>query len=84
LSTIRELRGDDVAARDGIVGSLEDVYFDDERWAVRYLVVDTGAPGRRLLLPPAAVERGLSTTRKVRLGLTLEQVKLSGARSPRR
>lgn len=74
MTTIRELRCDDVAARDGIVGSVEDVYFDDERWAVRYLVVDTGGPGRRLLVPPTAVEPGLSGKRKVRLGLTLEQV----------
>jgi sporulation protein YlmC with PRC-barrel domain len=74
MSTVRELRGDDVAARDGVIGSVEDVYFDDERWAVRFLVVDTGAPGRRLLIAPQAVEPGLSGKRKVRLGLTLEQV----------
>jgi sporulation protein YlmC with PRC-barrel domain len=74
VSTIRGLRGDDVAARDGVVGSVEDVVFDQASWAVRYLVVDTGAPGRRLLVPPAAVERGLSGKHKLRLGLTAEQL----------
>lgn len=74
MTTIRGLRGDDVAARDGIVGSVEDVFFDDTHWAVRFFLVDTGAPGRRLLVPPAAVEPGLSGKRKLRLGLTLEQL----------
>jgi hypothetical protein len=63
-----------VAARDGVVGSLEDVYFDDERWAVRYLVVDTGGLGGRLLIPPQSIEPGLSGRRKLRLALTREQL----------
>jgi uncharacterized protein YrrD len=31
-----------VRATDGDIGRITDVYFDDEQWAVRYLVVDTG------------------------------------------
>lgn len=61
---VEDLRGDAIVARDGRVGSLEDVYFDDERWAVRYFVVDTGnwLPGRQVLISPA-------------LNLTREQVR---------
>ena len=46
--------------RGGDVGSIEDVYFDDLSWTVRYLVADTGTwlSGRKVLISPAAV-RGL-------------------------
>jgi sporulation protein YlmC with PRC-barrel domain len=74
--TIRELRGDQVLARDGSIGSVDDVYFDDERWAVRYLVVDTGGwlAGNRVLISPASVETSLSSAKKLRVALTREQI----------
>lgn len=84
MSTLRQLRGDEVAARDGIIGALDDVVFDDERWAVYGLAVDTGTPGGRLMISPQTVEPGLSGPRKLRLALTRAQ--LDGARleeSPR-
>lgn len=76
MSTLRELHGDKVAARDGLVGWLRDVYFDDEHWAVRYFVVHTHdwAPARRMLIPPDSVEPGLSGPNKIRLALTRAQV----------
>jgi sporulation protein YlmC with PRC-barrel domain len=75
VSSVRALRGDKVAARDGIVGRVEDVFFD-QRWAVRYFLVDTGErrPGERVLIAPASVEPGLSGPRKIRLALTREQI----------
>jgi sporulation protein YlmC with PRC-barrel domain len=76
MRTVRELRGEKIAARDGLIGSVDDVYFDDEEWAVRYLAVDTGRwlPGRRLLVPPASVDTALSSQRKIRLALTREEL----------
>lgn len=84
MRTVRELRGEKIAARDGPIGSVDDVYFDDADWAVRYLAVDTGRwlPGRRLLVPPASVETALSSKRKIRLALTREQ--LDGMPGPER
>lgn len=73
-TTFSELRGNRVAARNGVIGLLQDVYFGQQRWAVRFLVVHIGGPGRRLLVPPSAVEPGLSSKRKLRLALTLEQL----------
>ncbi len=37
---------------DGQIGAIKDVYFDDETWALRYLIVQTGSwlLGRRVLL----------------------------------
>ena len=33
----------EINARDGMIGKVKDLYFDDQKWAVRYVVVDTGA-----------------------------------------
>lgn len=59
LLTHSGLRGKPVAARDGEAGTVADLLFDDRRFTVRWVVVDTGAwlPGRKVLLPPAAFER---------------------------
>jgi hypothetical protein len=75
--TVKNLQGDRLIARDGPIGSVSDVYFDDERWGVRYLVVDTGEwlPGRRVLISPASVEAGGVSAQALRVGLTREQVK---------
>ena len=37
-----------IVATDGPIGAIDDFLFDDERWAIRYVVVDTGRwlPGR--------------------------------------
>lgn len=46
-----------VRATDGDVGKIDDLYFDDEEWTVRYVVVNTGSwlAGRRVLLSPVAL-----------------------------
>lgn len=74
--TVKNLQGDRLIARDGPIGSVADVYFDDERWGVRYLVVDTGEwlPGRRVLISPASVEPGGLSAQAVRVDLTRAQV----------
>jgi uncharacterized protein YrrD len=43
LRDLNDLHGRTVVARDGDIGSVQDIYFDDEAWGVRYLVVNTGA-----------------------------------------
>ena len=54
---VKDLQGDTIVARDGEIGSLSDAYFDDERWTLRYLVIDTGRwlPGRKVLIAPQSV-----------------------------
>lgn len=48
------LTGYQVRATDGKVGHCSDLLFDDEHWAVRWVVVDTGGwlPGRKVLVSP--------------------------------
>jgi hypothetical protein len=72
--TVKQLQHDKLIARDGAIGSVTDVYFDDARWGVRYFVVDTGEwlPGRRVLISPASVD-GVSE-QALRVNLTREQV----------
>ena len=76
LRRIRELKQFTLHATDGEVGSVEELYFDDESWAVRYLVVNTGSwlLSRRVLLPPMAVAGVEEANRVVRIKLTREQI----------
>lgn len=47
-----------VLARDGEIGKVVDLLFDDHLWVIRHLVVDTGGwlTGKRVLLSPHSVE----------------------------
>jgi sporulation protein YlmC with PRC-barrel domain len=64
LRGISDLRRFSIAATDGNLGRVGDVYFDDRNWSVRYLVVDAGnwLPGRRVLVSPVAVRSSDPTT----------------------
>jgi hypothetical protein len=42
LRTIETISSYQLEATDGPIGHVDDFYFDDEHWALRYLVVDTG------------------------------------------
>src|SRR5262245_29832536 len=79
LRYVTALRGDVILASDGDMGLVVDLYFDDERWNVRYLVVDTGhvMPERRVLIAPGAVEPGQPTDKLIRVRLTRNEVEHS-------
>ncbi|HJY78946.1 MAG TPA: hypothetical protein VKE95_20055 [Burkholderiales bacterium] len=79
LRSVTALRGDVILARDGDMGLVVDVYFDDERWSVRYLVVDTGhvMPERRVLIAPGEVVPGQPSDRLIRVRLTRNEVERS-------
>lgn len=63
-------------AADGEIGRLEEVFFDDLRWHVRYLVVRTGnwLLGREVLLAPAAIERVDDDKKLIHVDLTRDQI----------
>ena len=56
LRSIKQLYGDKLGSSDSEIGHVKDFYFDDQNWAIRYLVVDTGSwlPGRLVLISPHA------------------------------
>lgn len=77
IRSIKELRRYDIAARDGSLGDVHDIFFDDHSWKVRYLVIDTGnwLPGRRVLVSPEAVTGIEADGGKVDLALTKDEIK---------
>jgi len=74
-----ELTGYTIGATDGSIGSVDDVYFDDHSWTVRYLVVDTGGwlSGRKVLVAPVAIESVDRAGERVVTRLTRRQVEAS-------
>lgn len=74
--SVSELRGEEIIARNGRIGRVHDVYFDDEHWMVRYFVADTGGgiQGRKVLISPASLETSASDPAAVHANLTREQV----------
>jgi hypothetical protein len=75
LRTASELKGIGIAATDGDIGSVKDLYFDDVAWTIRYLVVDTGTwlPGRQVLISPMSIA-GETSADKIPVALTRQQV----------
>ena len=77
--SLNRLKGYTIRATDGECGHVDDVYFDDGSWSVRYLVVNTGGgwAGRKVLVSPPSLGRpdGESLTFPVRL--TMDQVRNS-------
>ncbi len=58
MRSLNRMKGWTVEATDGEVGEVEHFYFDDERWVVRYIVVNTGnwLTGDRYLISPLLID----------------------------
>jgi hypothetical protein len=76
LQSINQLYRDKIGASDGEIGHLIDFYFDDQNWAVRYAVADTGTwlPGRQVLLSPHAFGRVHQAGKILIANLTRKQI----------
>ncbi len=77
IFSFSDLKGVSLHATDGDIGHVRDVYFDDERWVVRYFVVETGPLifGKEVLLSPASVEAIDGQSRRIHVDLTVEEIK---------
>lgn len=55
--SINSLIGYTMGATDGEIGKVKEFYFDDQSWAIRYLIIETGSwlNGRKVLLSPQAL-----------------------------
>jgi uncharacterized protein YrrD len=73
------LIGKTIDALDGKIGSVHDLYFDDQTWRVRYLVVDTGKwlPGRKVLVVPETIVKPWHHQPAIAVNLTTEQIRSS-------
>jgi sporulation protein YlmC with PRC-barrel domain len=76
LHKVKDLQGDAIVAEDGEVGSVDDLYFDDADWDVRYLVVNARRwiPGQKYLVSPIAIDRDRPLVGDIRIDLTREQI----------
>ncbi len=72
----KQLYGKKLGARDGDIGRVKDIYFDDLHWAIRYVVADTGSwlSGRQVLLSPRAFERLEEDEGVLLINLTRKQI----------
>jgi len=64
---------------DGEIGKVIEFYFDDNHWAVRYLVADTGnwLTGRQVLISPYALVASVYPDEHIAVNLTNEQIENS-------
>jgi sporulation protein YlmC with PRC-barrel domain len=81
LRSLKDIEGYVVSASDGEIGEVADFLFDDERWVIRYLVVEAGGSffkdGRQVLISPIFFRQAEWATRQFHLALTSEKVKNS-------
>ena len=79
LRSMNDLEGYAIHATDGNIGHVTDLYFDDEAWVIRYLVVDTGnwLSSRKVLISPIAIGHPNWKEKILPVSITKEQVKNS-------
>ena len=79
LRSVKQLYGDKLGALDGEIGHVKDFYFDDQSWAVRYLVADTGSwlTGRKVLISPHAFGILCQQGKDLLVNLTRKQIENS-------
>lgn len=78
LRSANELKGLTVRGDDGDVGHVDDFYFDDDRWTVRYIVVETGGwLARRVLISPASFRSTDWRGGAIDLSLTRDRIRNS-------
>ena len=76
LYKLSALDGFSLRATDGEIGNVEDFYFDDETWAIRYLAVDTGTwlSSRRVLISPSSLGKVDWDGSRIEVNLTKRQI----------
>lgn len=79
IRSVKDLHRCTVAARDGDIGQVTDLYFDDERWVIRYLVVDAKKlePRTWVLISPMSVANVDWASGAITLSVTTNQVRNS-------
>jgi PRC-barrel domain len=79
LTNATHLKGLTIRALDGELGTVDEFYFDDDTWAIRYLIVDTGGwlGGRRVLISPFSIVHADLEGKRLDVRLTKKQVENS-------
>jgi len=73
---LKTLQGYRLEAIDGPIGKVDEFYFDEKFWTIRYLVVNTGnwMSGRQLLISPHAIGEISPSEHQISIKLTKKQI----------
>jgi uncharacterized protein YrrD len=76
LKSVVQLQGGTIRATDGEIGKVDQFYFDDETWTIRYLVVNTSSwlAGRLVLISPIALRQAEWQSKRLDVALTKKQI----------
>ena len=79
LNKLGSLKGYKLNALDGELGEVEEFYFDDQHWTIRYLVADTGTwlTGKQVLISPYAIGGVIHHGKILSIDLTKKQIQKS-------
>jgi hypothetical protein len=79
LRRTKDLSEYTIAAVDTDIGTVDDFYFDDVQWTIRYIVVGMGVilPGRKVLISPMALRYPVWSPLHINVNLTWRQVESS-------
>ena len=79
LQNTKHLKGFVIRATDGDLGTVNELYFDDESWAIRYLTVETGGwlEDRQVLISPYSIKGVDWQGKRLDVALTKKQVENS-------
>jgi sporulation protein YlmC with PRC-barrel domain len=74
-----DLKEYNIEAADGEMGKVQDLYFHDHKWAIRYTIVDTRKwlPGRKVLLSPGSFKKVDTENNTLQVGYDKETVRNS-------
>lgn len=79
LRSVDKLKGYSIRATDGEIGKVDELFFDELSWRVRYLVINVGnwLFGRRVLIAPTAVSQIDVEAERLFLSLNKELIEKS-------
>lgn len=84
LRSAKEVCGYKVKAQDGEIGQVESFVVDDDSWAIRYVVIDTGnwLPGRKIIISPHWVADIDWSGQRFAVRMTIDQIESSPEYDP--
>ena len=77
LRSLKDLENYEIGATDGAIGHINDFYFDDHSWVIRYFVVETGSwlSSRKVLISPILIHHPDWAKKLLPISITKQQVK---------
>jgi hypothetical protein len=79
LANTAHFKGLVIRAKGGEIGTVDQLYFDDDKWAIRYLTAETGSwlDDRKVLISPFSVVNADWQAKRLDVALTRKQVEHS-------